>query len=97
MSDIRALVEGITKYMVWEEDQRTLLAEHKVGDGADALMNTLYGCMRIKKLVGGCKAPILYDAAKEIKRLREENERLKKLAGPIPNATVKITDCKTSY
>ena len=33
----------------------------------------------------------------EIDRLREENERLKKLAGPIPNATVKNTDCKTSY
>jgi len=47
-------------------------------DGTEKLCATLYGEVKARKYVGGSDAPMLHDAAAEIRTLRERLEAVKK-------------------
>ena len=84
--DNQALVEGLAKFQEWSKEY-ALVAEETETDAADELMLALYNdTKRTEKLMGGSNAPILLDAAKAIKSLREETKLFNVVSEKLVNA-----------
>lgn len=82
----QALVEGLTKFQEWAKEYALVAAETET-DAADELMLALYkDTKRTEKLLGGSNAPILMDAAKRIKSLREATGQLNTVREELANA-----------
>jgi hypothetical protein len=73
-----SLLSALQKFLEWQKDYETLQACCGTGDSADQLMFVLYGRSRVSKLIGGSNCPILLDAAKEIQKLRDSLDKIRK-------------------
>lgn len=70
--DLKALANALIQFQKWQEELQLVQQECRGLSAADRLMEILYGSKQIDKLIGGCNAPILSDAAEKIKFLRKQ-------------------------
>jgi hypothetical protein len=66
----QSLAEGLCKYLDWNDEMVAARKETAPNDAAGVLCGVLYGGDDASKLIGGSNALVLWDAAKEINRLR---------------------------